>query len=95
VTEISINFTLKMPTILLISGWRLYFWANEGTEPIHIHAEKGDMECKFWLEVESFEIKTALEYNLTPQAKREIKKIIYGHFAYIVDEWNSYFKNRY
>jgi len=83
-----------MPTILLISGWRLYFWANEGTEPIHIHAEKGDMECKFWLEVESFEIKTALEYNLTPQAKREIKKIIYGHFDYIVDEWNSYFKNR-
>jgi hypothetical protein len=83
-----------MPTILLIAGWRLYFWANEGTEPIHIHAEKGDMECKFWLEVESFEIRTALEYNLTPQAKREIKKIIYSHFDYIVDEWNSYFKNR-
>lgn len=83
-----------MPTILLIAGWRLYFWANEGNEPIHVHAEKGDMECKFWLEVESFEIKTALEYNLTPQAKREIKKIIYVHFDYIVDEWNSYFKNK-
>ena len=82
-----------MPTILLIAGWRLYFWANEGTEPIHIHAEQGDMECKFWLEVDSFEIRTALEYNLTPQAKREIKKIIYGHFDYIVEEWNKYFKN--
>jgi len=81
-----------MLTELLISGWRLYFWANEGSEPIHIHAEKGDIEGKFWLEVDSFEIRTALEYNLTPQAKREIKKIIYGHFDYIVDEWNRYFK---
>ncbi|MEK7719053.1 MAG: DUF4160 domain-containing protein [Bacteroidota bacterium] len=40
-----------MPTILLIAGWRLYFWANENNEPIHIHAEKGDMECKFWLDI--------------------------------------------
>jgi hypothetical protein len=83
-----------MPTILLIAGWRLYFWANEGNKPIHVHAEKGDMECKFWFEVDSFDIRTAVEYNLTPQAKREIKKIIYGHFDYIVDEWNKYFKNR-
>lgn len=26
-----------------------------------------------------------------PQAKREIKKIIYEHFDYIVSEWNKYF----
>ena len=35
---------------------------------------------------------TALEYNLTPQAGREIKKIIYEHFDYIFNEWNIYFK---
>lgn len=64
-----------MPTVLLIKGWRLYFWANENNEPIHIHAEKGDMECKFWLDEENFDIKPALEYNLTPQARREIKKL--------------------
>ncbi len=63
-----------MPTVLFIRGWRLFFWANENDEPIHIHAEQGDMECKFWLEEENFEIKSAFEYNLTPQAKREIKK---------------------
>ena len=81
-----------MPTILLIAGWRLYFWANESNEPIHIHAEKGDMECKYWLDIENFEITVALEYNLTSQARREIKKIIYEHFDYIVAEWNKYFK---
>lgn len=81
-----------MPTVLLIRGWRLFFWANENDEPNHIHAEKGNMECKFWLEEENFEIKSAFEFNLTSQAKREIKKIIYEHFDYIVSEWHRFFK---
>ncbi len=33
-----------MPTILLIMGWRLFFYANEGNEPIHVHCRKGDTE---------------------------------------------------
>ena len=81
-----------MPTVLLILGWRLYFYANEGSEPIHIHAEKGDMECKFWILEDEFEIKEAFSHGLTPKAKKEIKKIIYQHFDLIVDEWNSFFK---
>ena len=45
-----------MPTILFIYGWRLFFYSNEGTEPMHVHAEKGDMECKFWLLVDEIEL---------------------------------------
>lgn len=33
------------------------------------------MECKFWIDIENYEITSELEYNLTPHAKREIKKI--------------------
>jgi hypothetical protein len=83
-----------MPTILLILGWRLYFWSNENNEPIHVHAEKGDMECKFWLDAENFEIKEAMTFNMTSQSKREIKKIIYDHFDYIVLEWKKYFEKK-
>ena len=50
------------------------------------------MECKFWLDIDEFEIKEAFVYNLTPAAKREIKRIIYEHFDYIVTEWNRFFK---
>ena len=50
------------------------------------------MEIKFWIDVENFEINEAFSFNFTPQAKREIKKIIYEHFEYIVSEWNKYFK---
>ena len=31
-----------MPTILLVMGWRFFFFANEGHEPMHIHVEKGE-----------------------------------------------------
>ena len=81
-----------MPTILLIAGWRLFFYSNESQEPIHIHAEKAGMECKYWLNVEEYDIIEAHTYNLTVQAKREIKKIIYDHFDYIVSEWNKNLK---
>jgi Ni,Fe-hydrogenase maturation factor len=83
-----------MPTILLIAGWRIFFYSNEGSELIHIHAEKSDMECKYWLKVEEYEIEEEYSYNLTPAAKREIRKIIFEHFDYIVLEWNSYFKKQ-
>ena len=77
-----------MPTILFIHGWRLFFYSNEGSEPIHVHAEKADMECKFWIIVEEF------AFNLTPAEKREIKKIIYQHFDLIVDSWNKHFNKK-
>ncbi len=36
-----------MPTVLLILGWRFYFFSNENNEPIHIHVSKAEMEGKF------------------------------------------------
>jgi len=54
------------PTILYIRGWRLFFYSDEGNEPIHIHAKKGNTECKFWIYPESFDIEEAFSYNLTP-----------------------------
>jgi hypothetical protein len=52
------------------------------------------VECKFWILVEEVEIREAFSYNLSPSAKKEIKKIIYQHFDIIVDAWNNFFKNK-
>jgi hypothetical protein len=60
-----------MPTILLIAGWRLYFWSNESNEPMHIHAEKGEMECKFWLNPDEFEIMSP--WNITLLHRLNVK----------------------
>ena len=80
-----------MPTILLVAGWRFFFYSNEGNEPVHIHAEKADKECKFLLKAEEFEIVEVVSYNLSPSDKREVRKIIYEHFDYIVSEWQRFF----
>ena len=82
-----------MPTVLFILGWRLYFYANESKEPIHIHAEKGNMEGKYWILVDEMELKEEYIYNMSPKDKREVKKIIFQNFDTLVDSWNNFFKS--
>jgi hypothetical protein len=81
-----------MPTILLISGWRIFFYSNEGNEPMHIHAEKAEMECKFWIDEINYEIVEALSYSMNPVHKNQIRRILYEHLDYIISEWKNYFK---
>jgi hypothetical protein len=84
-----------MPTILYMMGWRLFFYSGEQEEPIHIHAKKGDMDCKYWLDQELFEIRSSFEYNMSPRDVREIKKIIFQNFDYIISEWNKFHGGKY
>jgi Domain of unknown function (DUF4160) len=81
-----------MPTVLFILGCRLYFYANENNEPIHIHAEKADMECKYWILEEEMDIKEEFMYNMSPRDRREVRKIIFQNFDTIIDSWNNFFK---
>jgi len=79
-----------MPTILMIMGWRLFFYSNEGNEPVHVHCRKGGKECKYWLDTEMFDLEEAYSYNMTSSNKREIKKIIFEHFEYIDEQWREF-----
>ena len=79
-----------MPTILMLHGWRLYFYSNEGNEPIHIHCQKGDAETKYWIDIDNFEIIEAHSYNLNQGDKKTIRKIIFQHFDCIIEEWNRF-----
>ena len=83
-----------MPTILVVLGWRIFFYANEGNEPIHVHCRKGDAECKYWIDVENYDIHEAYSYDLSPRDKRQIRKIIFDHFDYIADQWQEFKKRR-
>jgi hypothetical protein len=83
-----------MPTILLILGWRFFFYANEGNEPIHIHCRKGNAEAKYWLDVEGFQVTEAHAYNMDKTDKRIVRRIIYEHFDYIIAEWSKFEEKR-
>ena len=62
-----------MPTILIVRGWRFFFYSNEGNEPMHVHARKGEAECKYWIRPEAFDI----ELDLSTIAHRDFT----GKFA--------------
>ena len=79
-----------MPTVLVILGWRFYFFSNENNEPVHIHVSKAEMEGKFWLDESTFEISESFTYNMSPRDKREIRKIIFEHFDYIIEQWKLF-----
>ena len=79
-----------MPTILLISGWRFFFYANENNEPIHIHCRKAESESKYWIDIDGYEAIEDYSYNMSPADKRNVRKIIFNHFDYIISEWNKF-----
>jgi len=45
------------------------------------------------MDIDNFVINEDFSYNMTPQSKREVRRIISEHFDYIVGEWNKFFGN--
>jgi hypothetical protein len=83
-----------MPTVLLLNGWRFYFYANENNEPVHIHVQKAEMEGKFWLKEDIFEVEEAFSYNMDLKDIKEVRKIIFAHFDYIIEAWHTFSQNK-
>ena len=44
------------------------------------NVQKGNSECKYWLDVELYDIHEAYAYNLSRWDTREVRKIILQHF---------------
>jgi len=78
-----------MPTVLVLDGWRACFYSNESDGQMHVYASKGDAECKFWLYPDQYVIEEDFEHNLTPRARREIRRILYRHLDEVVAAWRN------
>jgi len=80
-----------MPTILFVRGWRFFFYSNEGNEPMHVHARKGEAECKYWIDPEKFDIQLEFEHNCSPRLHREVREIVFTHLNEICTAWTKHF----
>ena len=76
-----------MPTVLLINGYRFFFFSNERKEPIHIHIEKAEKYAKFWMKP----LCLAINYGFTGKELREISELIDKNETKIRDKWNEHF----
>ncbi|MBV5304251.1 MAG: DUF4160 domain-containing protein [Chlorobium sp.] len=61
---------------------------------MHVHCRNGDMECKYWLKRELFDIEEAFAYNMTERDNRQVRKIIYDHSEYIETQWDEFQRRR-
>ena len=76
-----------MPTVLRSGGYRLFFFSREGTEPVHVHVERGGQYAKFWLHPVSL----ARNRGFRSHELAELRRLIEKHTAVIEEKWNEHF----
>ncbi len=77
-----------MPTVLLINGYRFYFYAGDRNEPAHVHVEKADGIAKIWLEPS---LSAQYFEGFKEREKREIIKIAEEHYDLLKAKWYGFF----
>ena len=77
-----------MPTVLLINGFRFFFYSNENNEPTHVHVTKGDGNCKMWLEPN---INIAYMHGFTSAHQNEIMRIVVTNYELLKSKWHEFF----
>ena len=76
-----------MPTVLRVQGFRFYFYANERSEPPHVHVDKGGATGKLWLA----DVRWDDSRGFSPAQQRTIRHIVQQHHAELMAKWNEFF----
>ena len=76
-----------MPTVLVIDGYRFFFYSNEGSEPPHIHVEKGEAVGKWWLTP----VRLGFAEGFRPAQVRRVHTIVKEHEGRFLEAWHEYF----
>ena len=84
---------LELPSLFDFMGYKIYFWANENNEPIHIHVCKGrqtENATKFWIGRDTIE----LVHNKSEIPQSDLKKIqkyLWANRDMIIAKWYNFF----
>jgi len=76
-----------MPTVLRSGPYRFYFYSHEPGEPPHVHVDRDEETCKFWLDP------VALVRNLGFSAKelRKVQRLVTDNRQGLLEAWHEYF----
>lgn len=84
----------KLPNLFTFSGFKIYFWSNEGSEPIHVHVQKWkhtSASAKFWLLSNGTCELANNKAQLSSKQIRILGKFITVNFEEICDAWKKFF----
>ena len=77
-----------MPTVLLIDGFRFFFYSNEHL-PKHIHIEKAEKTAKFNLE--NVELVKSSGFNSTQL--KTMRNLVEVNQELLIQKWDEFFSN--
>ena len=73
-----------MPRIRGIPGpYRFFFTSFDCSEPQHLHVEREDMTCKFWLQL----LGIARSHGFSARELSRIRRLIAHHMPVILRAW--------
>ena len=75
-----------MPTIVIIDGFRFFFYSNEHL-PKHIHVEKAEKTAKFDIEV----VELTKSYRFSASELKLIRKLIEVNQELFIQKWDEFF----
>jgi len=76
-----------MPRITGIPGpYRFFFTSFDCNEPPHVHVERENKTCKFWVEPLGF----ARNYGFSARELNVIRRMIERHRASILEAWHEH-----
>ena len=78
-----------MPTVLVLDGFRFFFYSLEGQEPPHIHVEHGDNIAKFWLSP----VQLAESHGFRSHDLNRLRVKIMEHQTRFLEAWDDHFSH--
>ena len=83
-----------MPNLFTVSGYKVYFWANENNEPVHVHISKGKPTAnatKIWITRNGGCIVVHNGSGIPQRELNELMDFISAQFFFICREWKKFF----
>jgi hypothetical protein len=75
-----------VPTLLRILGYRIGFFANEGTEPAHVHVQREPKQAKYWLVPV---VRLASNAGFAQRELSRIRLILEEYRDFLMEQWNE------
>ena len=76
-----------MPEVFREDGYVVFFYSNEGQEPMHVHVRRAGGHAKFWIEPLCLENSEGLKVGELARAE----ELISSHMDLIRRKWNEVF----
>jgi len=76
-----------VPTVLRERGFRFFFYADDRTEPRHVHVQREARTAKFWLEL----IECEWSSGFSRSELMDIYRLIAQRRELLLQKWHDFF----